>query len=231
LNSDTRWIDIQGDDGTFQAYQALPRGGKGPGIVLIQEIFGVNAHIRSVAEQYAADGYVVLAPDLFWRQGAHIELTYDETDWKKAVALKGATDTQQAVADVAATIRALRGIVGDQKIASIGYCFGGLLSYLTAAAGNVDAAVAYYGGGIQNQLDKADSVTAPLLMHFGGRDSHIPTDAVKSIAERFGDRDNVEIHVYPEAEHGFNCSHRGSYHQRSSAEARGHTLLFLAETL
>ncbi|MBB3223011.1 dienelactone hydrolase family protein [Pseudoduganella umbonata] len=229
MDSDTRWIDIQGDDGTFQAYQALPRGGKGPGIVLIQEIFGVNAHIRSVAEQYAADGYVVLAPDLFWRQGAHIELAYDEADWKKAVALKGATDTQKAVADVAATIRALRGLDGVQNVASIGYCFGGLLSYLAAAAGNVDAAVAYYGGGIQNQLDKADDVTVPLLMHFGGKDSHIPNDAVKSIAERFGDRDNVEIHVYPDAEHGFNCSHRGSYHQRSAVEAHGHTLLFLAE--
>jgi len=231
LDNDTRWIDIQGDDGTFQAYQALPRGGTGPGIVLIQEIFGVNAHIRSVAEQYAADGYVVLAPDLFWRQGAHIELTYDDEDWKKAVALKGATDTQKAVADVAATIRALRGIGGVQHVASIGYCFGGLLSYLAAAAGNVDAAVAYYGGGIQNQLDKADGVSVPLLMHFGGRDSHIPADAVKSVAERFGDRDNVEIHVYPDAEHGFNCSHRGSYHQRSSVEAHGHTLLFLAENL
>lgn len=231
LDSDTRWIDIQGDDGTFQAYQALPRGGKGPGIVLIQEIFGVNAHIRSVAEQYAADGFVVLAPDLFWRQGAHIELTYDDEDWKKAVALKGATDTDKAVADVAATIRALRSLVGGEKVASIGYCFGGLLSYLTAAAGNVDAAVAYYGGGIQNQLGKADAVKVPLVMHFGGKDSHIPADAVKSIAERFGDRDNVEIHVYPEAEHGFNCSHRGSYHQRSAVEAHGNTLLFLSENL
>ena len=231
LDSNTTWIDIPGPDGTFQAYQALPRGGKGPGIVLIQEIFGVNAHIRSVAEQFAADGYVVLAPDLFWRQGAHIELGYDDADWNKAVALKGATDTGKAVADVAATIGVLRGLEGVQKVASVGFCFGGLLSYLAAAAGNVDAAVAYYGGGIQNQLDKADAVNVPLLMHFGGKDSHIPADAVKSIAERFGERDNVEIHVYTEAEHGFNCSHRGSYHQRSSAEARGNTLLFLSENL
>ena len=93
MDSNSRWIDVQGDDGTFQGYLALPRTGSGPGIVLIQEIFGVNAHIRAVAEQYAADGYVVLAPDLFWRQGAHIELGYDDADWKKAVALKGATDT------------------------------------------------------------------------------------------------------------------------------------------
>jgi len=230
MDSNTKWIDVQGDDGVFQAYLALPRGGSGPGIVLIQEIFGVNAHIRSVAEQYAADGYVVLAPDLFWRQGAHIELGYDDADWKKAVALKGKTDTDKAVADVAATVKALRALpgVGD-KVASIGYCFGGLLSYLTAANGTVDAAVAYYGGGIQNALDRADDVTIPLLMHFGGKDGHIPQDAVRSIAERFGERDNVEIHIYPEAEHGFNCSHRGSYHQRSAVEAHGNTLLFLSE--
>jgi carboxymethylenebutenolidase len=225
-----QWIDIQVDDGTFQAYHALPRGGKGPGIVLIQEIFGVNAHIRSVADQYAADGYVVLAPDLFWREGAHIELGYDETDWPKAVALKGASSNDKAVADIAATIEVLRGLDGVSKVASIGYCWGGLLSYLTAASGGVDTAVAYYGGGIQNELDKADQVTVPLLMHFGGKDSHIPPEAVKSIAERL-DRENVEIHVYPEAEHGFNCSHRGSYHQRSAAEARGNTLVFLSETL
>jgi len=230
MDSNTKWIDVQGDDGTFQAYLALPRGGSGPAIVLIQEIFGVNAHIRSVAEQYAADGYVVLAPDLFWREGAHIELGYDDADWKKAVALKGKTDTDKAVADVAATVKALRALPGvGGKVASIGYCFGGLLSYLTAANGTVDAAVAYYGGGIQNALERADDVTVPLLMHFGGKDSHIPQDAVRSIAERFGERDNVEIHIYPEAEHGFNCSHRGSYHQRSAAEAHGNTLLFLSE--
>ncbi|GGZ02985.1 dienelactone hydrolase family protein [Pseudoduganella plicata] len=230
MDSNTTWIDVQGDDGTFQAWLALPRGGSGPGIVLIQEIFGVNAHIRSVAEQYAADGYVVLAPDLFWRQGAHIELGYDDADWKKAVELKGKTDTGKAIADVAATVKALRGLSGvGPRVASIGYCFGGLLSYLTAANGTVDAAVAYYGGGIQNALDRADEVTIPLLMHFGGKDSHIPQDAVRSIAERFGERDNVEIHVYPDAEHGFNCSHRGSYHQRSAAEAHGNTLLFLSD--
>ena len=230
MDSNTKWVDVHGDDGTFQAYLALPRGGSGPGIVLIQEIFGVNAHIRSVAEQYAADGYVVLAPDLFWREGAHIELGYDDADWKKAVALKGKTDTGKAVADTAATVKALRALPGvGGKVASIGYCFGGLLSYLTAANGTVDAAVAYYGGGIQNALERADDVTVPLLMHFGGKDSHIPQDAVRSIAERFGERDNVEIHIYPEAEHGFNCSHRGSYHQRSAVEAHGNTLLFLSE--
>ncbi|SFU72794.1 dienelactone hydrolase family protein [Pseudoduganella namucuonensis] len=232
MSSTSQWIEVDGDDGKFGAYLALPRGGKGPGIVLAQEIFGVNAHIRGVADQYAADGYVVLAPDLFWRQGARIELGYDEADWKRAVELKTATDTGKARADVAAaaaTLRALPGVEG--RIASIGYCYGGLLSYHAAADGVVDAAIAYYGGGIQNALDRADGIRLPLMLHFGGKDSHIPMSAVKSVAERFAEQDNVEIHVYPEAEHGFNCSHRASYHQQSAALAHGYSLIFLSEML
>ena len=108
---------------------------------------------------------------------------------------------------------------------------GGLLSYRTAADGLVDTAVAYYGGGIQNGLDRADQVKVPLLMHFGSADSHIPNEAVKAIAERFEGVESVEIHVYQGAEHGFNCNHRDSYNQRAAAEAHGHTLVFLSEQL
>lgn len=232
METNSQWIDIKAGDGTFGAYLSLPRGGKGPGIVLLQEIFGVNQHIRNVADQYAADGYVVLAPDLFWRQGARIELGYDEAGWKRAVELMNATPMDTAQADVAATIKALRAHEGvEGKIASLGYCFGGRLSYHTAANGLVDAAICYYGGGIQNSLDRAEEIKVPMLMHFGSADSHIPIEAVKSIAERFDDNDQVEIHVYPGAEHGFNCNHRESYQQRASAQAHGNTLLFLGEQL
>jgi carboxymethylenebutenolidase len=225
-----QWIDVEGDDGTFAAYLALPRSGHGPGILLIQEIFGVNAHIRSVADQYAADGFVVLAPDMFWRAEPRVELGYDEKDWAKAAALKQQTDTGKAQADIAAAVKALRALPGvEGKVCSVGYCWGGQMSYLAAANGHVDAAVAYYGGGIQNQLDRADDIKVPLLMHFGGKDQHISMDAVRSIAERFGIREEVEIHVYPNAEHGFNCSHRSTYNQRAAAEAHGHTLIFLSE--
>lgn len=228
----SKWIDIDGDDGAFGAYLALPRGGSGPGIVLLQEIFGVNAHIRSVADQYAADGYVVLAPDLFWRQGHRIELGYGDADWKRAVELKGQTSLNQAQADVRATTKTLRALPGvGTKVASLGYCWGGLLSYHAAADDLVDAAVAYYGGGIQNALSKANDIRVPLMLHFGGKDKHIPRDAVDKVVERFHDQDNVEIHLYAEAEHGFNCSHRSTYHQRSAALAHGYTLLFLSQML
>ena len=228
----TQWIEIDSADGKFGAYLAIPHTRKGPGIVLIQEIFGVNEHIRSVAEQYAADGYLVIAPDLFWRNGARIELGYDEAGWKRAVELMNATDVSKAQTDIELAIDALKAQPGlDGGIASIGYCFGGLLSYHTAANGLVDVAIAYYGGGIQNQLDRADEIEVPLLMHFGEQDSHIPLDAVEKIAERFENNDNVEIVVYPEAEHGFNCSHRDSYNQRAAAEAHGNTLIFLGQEL
>jgi len=228
----TQWIEIDSADGKFGAYLAIPHTRKGPGIVLIQEIFGVNEHIRSVAEQYAADGYLVIAPDLFWRNGHRIELGYDEAGWKRAVELMNATDVGKAQTDIELAIDALKAQPGlDGGIASIGYCFGGLLSYHTAANGLVDVAIAYYGGGIQNQLDRADEIEVPLLMHFGEQDSHIPLEAVEKIAERFDTNDNVEIVVYPEAEHGFNCSHRDSYNQRAAAEAHGNTLIFLGQEL
>ncbi|MHC8367181.1 dienelactone hydrolase family protein [Pseudomonas sp. ZT5P21] len=228
----TQWIEIDSAEGKFDAYLAIPHTQKGPGIVLIQEIFGVNEHIRSVAEQYAADGYLVIAPDLFWRSGHRIELTYDEAGWKRAVELMNATDVDKAQKDIELAIDVLKAQPGlDGGIASIGYCFGGLLSYHTAANGLVDVAIAYYGGGIQNQLDRADEIEVPLLMHFGEQDSHIPLEAVEKIAERFDNNDNVEIVVYPEAEHGFNCSHRDSYNQRAAAEAHGNTLIFLGMEL
>ncbi|MHC8286185.1 dienelactone hydrolase family protein [Pseudomonas sp. XS1P51] len=228
----TQWIEIDSPDGKFGAYLAIPHTLKGPGIVLIQEIFGVNEHIRSVAEQYAADGYLVIAPDLFWRSGERIELTYDEAGWKRAVELMNATDVHKAQADIKLAINALKAQSGlDGGIASIGYCYGGLLSYHTAANGLVDVAIAYYGGGIQNQLQRADEIKVPLLMHFGEQDSHISMDAVKKIAERFESNDKVDIQVYPGAEHGFNCSHRDSYDQRSAAEAHGNTLIFLSQNL
>ena len=228
----TQWIDIAGPEGTFPAYLAVPHLGKGPGIILLQEIFGVNEHIRTVAEQYAADGYVVLVPDLFWREGKHIELGYDEAGWKRAVELMQASDNEHALTDINATVAALRARPEvEGKIASLGYCMGGRLAYQAAAAGLVDTAVAYYGGGIQNKLDLADQIKVPLLMHFGGNDSHIPTEAVQAIAERFEQREEVEIHIYPGAEHGFNCNYRDSYDMRSSVQAHGNTLVFLSENL
>jgi carboxymethylenebutenolidase len=229
MTTHSKWIDIATEDGTFQAYLALPHAGKGPGIVLIQEIFGVNQHIREVADQYATDGYVVLAPDIFWRAGPRIELGYVGADRDKAIAITQQTDFSKTVKDLGATAQALRTLPEiDGKIATIGYCLGGRLAYNSAASGLVDAAVAYYGGGIQNQLERAAEIKIPILFHYAEEDSSIPLSAVEQVKERFARRDTADFHVYMGAHHGFNCPYRVAYQQHASALAHGRTLVFLA---
>ncbi|RKP57916.1 dienelactone hydrolase family protein [Pararobbsia silviterrae] len=230
MNSPSKWIDIQTDEGTFSAYLALPRSGErsGPGIVLIQEIFGVNDHIREVAEHYASDGYTVLAPDLFWRSEPRVSLGYSDADRTRAFALMKACDIARAAGDVGLTAHALRSrIAPGESVAAVGYCLGGRLAYQAAAAGAVDKAVAYYGGGIDSILDQAEHIRVPLLFHFGARDAHIPQTAVEAIRQTFTGRPDVAVHVYENAEHGFNCPMRPAFHRHSAALARGRTLTFL----
>nr|WP_175802262.1 dienelactone hydrolase family protein [Burkholderia anthina] len=227
-----QWIDIPTGNDSFGGYLALPKRGRGPAVIIIQEIFGVNSHIRAVADQYAADGFVALAPDVFWRTQPRVELTYEGADRDKGIELMKKTDIGLAVADIGAAADVLRArpeVAG--KIAAIGYCFGGQLAYRAAAAGKVDAAVAYYGGGIQNALDLAGKVTQPILFHYAENDHGIPLEAVEQVKGAFAGRGNASFHVYPGAEHGFNCTDRASYHQRASALAHGRTLTFLAEHL
>jgi len=223
----TTWIDIAPG---YAGYLAVPPSGHGPGLVLWQEIFGVNEHIRAVAEQYALDGFVVLAPDTFWRQAPRVELGYDGADRERAMALMKAYAPADALADMAAGVAALRGRaeVGGRKVGSIGYCMGGRLAYLSAATAGVDAAVAYYGGGIQGQLDKAAAIGCPLQFHYAEHDDNIPLTAVEAVR---GALPAAEVHLYPGAHHGFNCWARGSYHAPSAALAHGRSVSFLAGAL
>lgn len=231
MNSST--ISIPSHDGQqFDAYLSLPPTGRGPGLVIIQEIWGVNEHIKAVADQYALDGYVVLAPDVFWRQESNVNLKYDESDTKKAYQLMTNLDEANAVADLVSTAQALRArpeVSG--KVGSIGFCMGGRLSYQLAARGAVDAAVCYYGGGIQNHLDKAPAVQGPILFHYAALDGHIPATAVAAVKKAFEGRANAQFHLYEGADHGFNCWGRPMYEQRAAALARGRTLVWLSEQL
>jgi carboxymethylenebutenolidase len=228
----TRWIDIPAGNDSFEGYLALPKGGKGPAVIIIQEIFGVNSHIRAVAEQYAQDGYVALAPDIFWRTQPRVELTYAGADRDKGIEILQKTDVGLAVADISATAAALRAMPEvTGKIAAIGYCFGGRLAYLTAAQNTIDLGVAYYGGGIQNLLDEAAKIKVPMQFHYGELDHGIPLEAVGQVQERFAGRGDAEFHIYPNADHGFNCTDRASYNQHAAALAHGRTLTFLGERL
>jgi carboxymethylenebutenolidase len=226
-------ISISSHDGQpFDAYLSLPPTGRGPGLVIIQEIWGVNEHIKAVADQYAMDGYVVLAPDVFWRQQANVNLKYNEADTQKAFQLMTHLDEAHAVADLVSTANALRArpeVSG--KLGAIGFCMGGRLSYQLAASGAVDAAVCYYGGGIQNHLDKAPKVQCPILFHYAALDGYIPATAVADVKKAFAGRANAQFHVYEGVDHGFNCWGRPMYQQRAAALARGRTLVWLSEQL
>lgn len=226
----TDWIPIAPG---FGGYLARPPGGRGPGLVLFQEIFGVNAHIRAVAEQYALDGFTVLAPDVFWREAPRVDLGYEGEDRERALALMRALQPAEVLADIALAVQALRvrPEVGSAKVGAIGYCMGGRLAYLAAATAGVDAMVAYYGGGIHNQLDRAAAVRGPVQFHYAGHDDHIPPEAVQRVREAFAGHITAEVHVYPQAHHGFNCWARASYHAPSAALAHGRSLAFLANSL
>ena len=228
----TKWIDIAPG---FAGYLALPPGRSGPGLVLWQEIFGVNDHIRAVAEQYALDGFVVLAPDTFWRQAPRVELGYDGAERDQAITLmKGyvaADAMDDALADIGAAVAALRSRPEvNRRVGTFGYCMGGRLAYLAAATAGVDAAVAFYGGGIHTQLDRAAAINCPVQFHYAEHDDNIPLDAVERVRAAVAGKD-AEVHIYPGAHHGFNCWARASYHAPSAALAHGRALAFLATKL
>lgn len=225
----TSWVDIPGNTGPFSGYLALPPGGSGPGLMLLQEIFGVNPHIRAVAEQYALAGFVVLAPDLFWRDATRVELGYVGADHERAYALMRNIQPDMVLADLQGTLAALRARPEcTGKLGALGYCMGGRLAYTAAAKLPLDAAVAYYGGGIQNQLGLAASVACPMQFHYAEQDTHIPLEAVDAVKAAMAGKP-AEFHVYPGAQHGFNCWARASYHAGSAALAHGRSLGFLSQ--
>jgi carboxymethylenebutenolidase len=229
----SRWIDIHSkDDKTFKGYLSLPPTGSGPGIVLIQEIFGVNSHIQAIADQYALDGFVVLAPDLFWRMQPRVNLGYAGSELATAMGYMQKMDFPLAVQDLAVTVSTLRGLTEcTGKVASLGYCMGGTLSYLSAANAGVDAAVCYYPGGIHAQLGQAAKVTCPILFQFAENDKLISADAVEAVKATFSGKSDAQVEVYPHVEHGFNCWERPAYDQKTAVLAHGRTLSFLSSAL
>jgi len=234
LAMNAQWINIptKGAAG-LTGYLSLPPTGTGPGIVLVQEIWGVNEHIRTVADQYALSGYVVLAPDVFWRLAPRVDLPYDEAGNKQAFAYYGRVDTALASSDVAAAVAALRKLPQvTGKVATLGYCLGGQLAFRAAALSKADAAVCYYGGGIDQHLDVAPAITQPIMFHHANDDDHITPDKVAAIKSAFAGRNNATFLDYPGVGHAFNSWGRPEkYNQRAAALAQGRTLAFLAENI
>ena len=227
-------IDIPVADGDgFSGYLAVPEAGSGPGLLIEQEIFGVNASLRAVADLYAEEGYVCLVPDLFWRMEPGVDLGYDEDDFAKAFDFYQRFDVDQALVDIGAALDALRARPEcTGKAAAMGFCLGGKLAYLTATRHDVDAAVSFYGVGIEEALGESGGIACPLLMHFAGEDSFVPQDAVNAISTHFEARPEVRIHVYPGVDHAFyNHARSEVYHRPSAMLAHSRTIALLRRAL
>ncbi len=214
-----------GDGHILSLYVARPSTEPLAGLVVLQEIFGVNRHIRSVVDGFASDGYLAVAPGLFDRLEKNVELGYDGEDAKRGVALLKQTDTLKALADVDAALTFTRK-ESNRKTAVIGYCFGGLLAWLSATRLRPDAAVGYYAGRIGAYAAEAPQV--PIQLHFGRLDTHIPAEDVEQVRAAYPE---VEINWYDGAGHGFNCDMRATYNAQAAALARGRSLAFLRQHL
>ena len=226
-------LTITGPDGTFGAYLAIPDSHKGPGIVVIQEIFGVNKVIRDIADGLAAQGYFALAPDLFWRIEPNVQITdKTEAEWKKAFDFFQKFNVDTGVKDIQTAITHLRGVPGaGPKVGTIGYCLGGLLAFLSATRTNTDAAVGYYGVNIDRHLAEKDKIKKPLMLHIAGKDQFVPPVAQAQVIDGLKGVQGVTIHTYPECDHAFARVGGQHYDKKAADTANKRSAEFLRTNL
>ncbi|MBS0341603.1 MAG: dienelactone hydrolase family protein [Proteobacteria bacterium] len=224
-----QFIELHAKDGfAFPAYVAEPAGAPKGAVVVVQEIFGVNAHIRSVADGYAADGYLAVAPSTFHRVKQGVDLGYSEEDMKAGFALKMAVEGLPAPGVMQDLQAAVDYAAKAGKVGIVGYCWGGLLTWRSASSlTGLSAAVPYYGGGMTTPEEVARQPKVPVLAHFGNKDHWIPVDSVQAFEKAHPE---VVVHMYA-ADHGFNCDHRGAYKAEAASVARERTLAFFQKNL
>ncbi|HEY6455289.1 MAG TPA: dienelactone hydrolase family protein [Steroidobacteraceae bacterium] len=211
------------DGHEFNAWLAPPAGKPRGAVVVIQEIFGVNAHIRAVTDSYAAAGYVAIAPALFDRVRKGIELGYTPDTMKEGFGYVQQLQPEKSLLDLAACIAVVK---HAGRVGVVGFCWGGKMAYISACELPIACGVAYYGGGIAQELGRTPK--CPMLYHFGGKDAHIPASEVERI--RAADTRGA-FYTYPEADHGFNCDMRASFNAAAAQLARERTLAFLSQHL
>lgn len=223
------FVDLQAADGFgFPAYVAQPAGKAKAAVVVLQEIFGVNSHIRSVADGYANEGYLAVAPSTFHRVKPNVELGYTEDDMSAGFALKTAVEALPAPGVMQDIQAAISHAAQAGKVGIVGFCWGGLLSWRSACTlDGLSAAVTYYGGGMTTPDEARRQPRVPVLSHFGDQDHWITMESVEAFRKS---QPQVEVHVYP-ANHGFNCDQRGSWNEPAAKLARERTLAFFAKHL
>ena len=221
------------DGGSMGAYQATPASGKGPVVVVIQEIFGINPWIRSVADRYAQQGYIAIAPDLFWRIKPGVQLNPAvEAEFKEAFALMGKFDFEKGVGDIQATISHGRKVQGaNGKVGAVGFCLGGSLAYATACGTDSNATAGYYPVQIENKLDYAKNIKNPLALHIAAEDAFCPPDAQKKIKEALASNPKVAVNTYPGVGHGFARDGSPDYNKQAADQANARTLELFKKNL
>lgn len=226
-------ITIHGRDGDFSAYLAIPASGSGPGLLVIQEIFGVNQSMRQMCDDFAAQGFVALCPDIFWRQEPGIQITdKSEAEWQKAFQLFQGFDVDKGVEDLKDSLDALRDLDACQgKAGSVGYCLGGKLAFLMATRSDSDCNVGYYGVGLDALLGETDGITAPLALHVAEKDDYCPPETQAALRENLGPDQRITLHFYPGMPHAF--ARPGGIHYDADAAklANGRTYDFLKQHL
>jgi len=227
------WIELEarGESGRFAAWQARPEGQAKAAVVVIQEIFGVNPGIRRKADDWAAKGYLAIAPDMFWRFAPRFEADPDiKAELDEAMELRGRFDLDASARDVEAAIRYARG-QGAEKVGVVGFCAGGSVAYLAATRTDADASVGYYGRQIADYLGEAHAIARPLLLHFGDADPSIPKEMRDKVRLALGGNPRVTIHDYAGAGHGFAATSGKRRNPEAAALADQRTEEFFAEHL
>ncbi len=226
-------IDIKSPDGTFKAYISRPASLPAPAVVVLQELFGVNSDIRTTCDELASNGFLAIAPDLFWRQEPGVDLDVrSEAAWKHGLKLYSAYDREAGVKDIMETVRtALELKESTGHVALLGYCMGALMVFITAARYEVDAAVAYHGGDTEKYLNEVDGLQAPLLMHLGEEDEFISKAAQAKIKAALAGKANATVYSYPGQRHAFSRHNGAHYNAAAALLANERTRDFLKQNL
>jgi carboxymethylenebutenolidase len=226
-------ITIEGRDGAFGAYIARPKALPAPAVVVLHEVFGVNADIRKTCDELAEQGFIAVAPDLFWRQEPGVDLSVtSEPDWRHGLRLYQAYDRDAGAKDVKAAAGAIAKLPDcTGKVAVLGYCLGGLMTFLTAVRYSVDAGVAYHGGDTEKYLGEVDGLHAPLLMHLAEEDEFISQSAQAEIKTALAGKPNATVYSYPGQNHAFARHNGAHYNAAAAALANGRTSEFLHQQL
>ena len=221
------------EGGALGAYIARPAVRPAPGVVVLHEVFGVNADIRSTCDELAAEGFVAVAPDLFWRQEPGVDLSVNsEPDWQHGLQLYAAYDRDRGAEDISQVLRTVAHFADcTGKVAVMGFCLGGLMAFLTAARFDVDAVVAYHGGDTEKYLDEVEGLTAPLLMHLGEEDEFISKAAQAQIKTALAGKPNASVYSYPGQRHAFSRHNGAHYDASAAALAHARTVEFLNRQL